>query len=147
CETTFLGRLLREGETSAGQGGLFGLLGRLFPRSRGGNAEDADSAGRALRTAVFDRLRDALDGCKRLVLSPDGELCRLPFAVLPLEGNRRLIDQYAISYIGSGRDLLRCAAPFAGAAEPPVVIADPDFGVTHSERQGFERLPGTRPEG
>jgi hypothetical protein len=33
----------------------------------------------ALRATVFDRLRDALDGCTRLFISPDGGLTRLPF--------------------------------------------------------------------
>jgi CHAT domain-containing protein len=76
-------------------------------------------------------------------VAADGELTRLPLAVLPLDNGRRLIDLYEISHVATGRDLLRCDVPFLGAAGEPVVIADPDYG----SGAGLERLSGTRAEG
>jgi CHAT domain-containing protein len=53
---------------------------------------------------------------------------RVPFDVLPTEDGACLIYRYTISYILTGRDLLRPGAPAADTASPPVVIGDPDFG-------------------
>src|SRR4029077_13248799 len=57
---------------------------------------------------------------------------------------------YAMSYLGSGRDVLRMQVTRA-ATNPPVVLADPAFGeppVTKSSRDPvyFAPLDGTRQE-
>ncbi|PSL52168.1 tetratricopeptide repeat protein [Saccharothrix carnea] len=120
-------------------------------------------AGTALRAAVFDPLATALGDARRLFLCPDGDLSRLPWEVLPVSPDRRLVDDYEISYLGSGRDLLRVSTPSSVERTAPVVIADPDFDLsapgtstdpgdrTTSElRQAglrFDRLPGTEREG
>ena len=57
--------------------------------------------------AVFDPLAPALQGHTRLFLVPDGDLTRLPFEVLPLDQGRRLIEAYRLSYLSTGRDVLR----------------------------------------
>ncbi len=117
-----------------------------------------------LRTVLFDPLTPAFGGRKRLLLAPDGNLSRLPFEVLPTADGRRVIDEYHISYLGAGRDILRFRAPASGQPSEPLVIADPDFDLS-SEVSGvspaagrqsrevdlqtmhFSRLPGTRVEG
>jgi hypothetical protein len=58
-----------------------------------------EQTGQQLRTAVFDPLRAGLGDCRRLLLSPDGNLTRLPFAVLPGAEGRLLMDAYQISYV------------------------------------------------
>ena len=65
------------------------------------------SDGCALRSAIFDPLINALDGHARLFIAPDGNLCRLPFEILPLDNGHRLIDEYYVSYLSTGRDILR----------------------------------------
>ena len=131
---------------------------------------DKTIEGVALREAVFDKFTDVLRGCKRLLISPDGDLSRLPFEVLPLGEKKYLIDYYKISYLSVGRDVLRFGAKSNGKPESAIVIADPDFdmgSVLPSKEQevelgairswkksrdfdrsslSFERLPGTRPE-
>ena len=87
----------------------------------------ADRAGKALRSAVFDRLTEALGGRKRLVLAPDGALAHVPFEALPADGGR-LLDQYTISYVGAGRDVLRFGGAPLGAPSEAVVVADVDYG-------------------
>ncbi|MGO8944244.1 MAG: tetratricopeptide repeat protein [Syntrophobacteraceae bacterium] len=122
-----------------------------------------------LREALFDPLKKVLGDRKRLIIAPDGDLYRLPFGVLPVDKERYIIDDYHISYIDSGRDILRFGAgpaPSGGAA--PIVIADPDYDLqagaqsfqtgAGAEQQRpsrdmiryashFMRLPGTRVEG
>ena len=44
---------------------------------------------------------------KRLIVSPDGELNRVPFAALRTPDGRYLIEELTLSYVASGRDLLR----------------------------------------
>jgi tetratricopeptide (TPR) repeat protein len=144
--------------------------------AEGGSARDLGAAAEAagadeagvgdeLRSVVFDPLLPALGSNKRLFLAPDGDLTRLPFEVLPLDGGR-VIDDYEISYLGAGRDVLRFGAASSGRPAEPLVIADPDFdlstggkgtsaaptpGPTSREidRSGlvFCRLPGTSVEG
>jgi CHAT domain-containing protein/tetratricopeptide (TPR) repeat protein len=109
--------------------------------------------GVSLREAVFDKLVAHLSGRTRLFLAPDGDLSRLPFEALPTSDGQCLIDEYQISYLGSGRDVLRFDADSAVQAEPPLVAADPDFDLgaasvsVHSNIAGFKRLSGTRKEG
>ncbi|MCB0154605.1 MAG: CHAT domain-containing protein [Anaerolineae bacterium] len=124
--------------------------------------------GQALRQAIFDPLRPALADCRRVFLSPDGDLTRLPFEILPAEGaGQRLIDTYTFSYLSVGRGVLRFGGESSGSATAPLVLADPDFDLAadqHAEpsphrsptghsrelRQAdlyFSRLPGTRLEG
>jgi CHAT domain-containing protein/Tfp pilus assembly protein PilF len=110
----------------------------------------APDEGSKLRAAVFDPLRRALGGRTRLLLAPDGELTRLPFEVLPNQtGGERLIDAYEMSYLTTGRDVLRFAAVTSVQPTDPVVAGDPDFDLGAAEAdpaRPCERLPGTRIE-
>jgi hypothetical protein len=130
-------------------------------------------AGSVLRATLFDRLVPALGSRRGLLIAPDGDLTRLPFEVLPTAGGRHLIDDYQISYLSCGRDVLRFGAA-AGQPGRPLVVADPDFELetvtvhettmqpaltlTTTGRLSrdldrdrsayhFHRLPGTRAEG
>ena len=87
-------------------------------------------AGSELRAAVFDKLVAALGGCKRLLLAPDGDLTRLPFEVLPDAEGCLLLEQYPISYLSCGRDVLRFEAAPNGQPTEPLVVADPLFDLT-----------------
>jgi CHAT domain-containing protein/tetratricopeptide (TPR) repeat protein len=89
----------------------------------------AMAAGTALRSAVFDPLTAALGRCRRLLIAPDGNLTRVPFGALPSDGGRYLLDDYRISYLATGRDVLRCTPRPCQPADVPVVIADPDFNL------------------
>lgn len=127
-----------------------------------------ENTGLALRKAIFDPLLKAINDQKRLFLAPDGDLNRLPFEVLPLDENRRLIDEYYICYLSTSRDVLRFQAISKGQPSAPLVFGDPDFNLSTEElpkptkksrlleRQSrdlkrsilhFQRLPGTRVEG
>jgi CHAT domain-containing protein len=63
----------------------------------------------------------------RLLIAPDGSLNLIPFAALVDEQYRYLIERYTISYLTSGRDLLRLqiSQPSENA---PMIVANPAFG-------------------
>lgn len=84
--------------------------------------------GLKLRETIFDPLISAIGNRKCLLLSPDGDLTRLPFEVLPIN-DKHLIDLYEISYLAAGRDLLRFGIKSNRTVSPPLVIADPDFDL------------------
>ncbi len=106
----------------------------------GGAAPSGPAPGPALFEAVLARLLRGLG--RRLILAPDGELTRLPFAALPARG-QRVLDLYNVSYAGSGRDLLR-AASGASAATAGLVVADPDFDLGSTTPRRRRRGPARR---
>lgn len=139
---------------------------RKTPDAREG-ARDPAEAGPRLREALFDPIRKYLGDRKRVVVAPDGNIYNLAFGVLPEDRTRSLIDDYLISYVGVGRDILRFGAPAATAPSDPVVIAAPDYDLEtapggpktepaaaeEKNRRGisqphhFDRLPETGVEG
>jgi hypothetical protein len=72
------------------------------------------------------RWRAALWG---LLIAADGDLTRLPFESLPTGNGRCLIDDYQISYLSCGRDVLRFDTGVTGRPGHPLVVADPDFDL------------------
>lgn len=64
---------------------------------------------------------------RRLLISPDSTLNLIPFDALMDERGRYLVESYEISYLTSGRDLLRLSSTVESRQEP-VVLADPDYG-------------------
>jgi len=92
------------------------------------------ASGRALRQRVFDPLARELGGRKRLFLSPDGDLNLLPFEVLPENSGEFLEDNFEISYLSSGRELLRHRMPTVAPPQGSIVAANPDFRLGSSEK-------------
>lgn len=126
--------------------------------------EKFESLGDRLRRSIFDPLKPILGDITKIIISPDGELHRLPFEILPSVDKGFLIDRYRISYVGTGRDIVGFQRPPARASNAPLVIADPDFNlsmateapvVVASHRRSrdlprsgfFDPLPGARIEG
>jgi CHAT domain-containing protein/Flp pilus assembly protein TadD len=72
-------------------------------------------------------LREMPGEARRLLIAPDGSLNLIPFAALVDERNQYLIERYSISYLTSGRDLLRLQTTQPSNA-PPLLVANPDFG-------------------
>ncbi|MDI1443927.1 CHAT domain-containing protein [Polyangium sp. 6x1] len=81
---------------------------------------------RDLDRLLMEPIRRLLGSIHRLLLSPDGVLNFLPFGALIDEDARYLVERHALSYLTSGRDLLRIATQFE-SRQGPVVIAAPDY--------------------
>jgi CHAT domain-containing protein/Tfp pilus assembly protein PilF len=76
---------------------------------------------------LFEPLRPHVKEGEHLLLSPDGQLNLLPFAALVDGRGQFLVQHFEISYLTSGRDLLR-ASPDSIPGEGAMVLADPDYG-------------------
>ena len=88
---------------------------------------DAKHLARALDEKVMQPVRALLGASQHLLISADGSLNVIPFAALVDEQNRFLVERFSISYLTSGRDLLRLQVG-RNSRTGPVVVADPAFG-------------------
>ncbi|MEA5503662.1 CHAT domain-containing tetratricopeptide repeat protein [Halotia wernerae UHCC 0503] len=83
-----------------------------------------------LSQALFDPIRDLVKDCRHLIIAPDSNLNLVPFQILPIDttGSHLLMDEYTISYLSVGREILRSQVrPPRGFVSAPLIIADPDF--------------------
>jgi CHAT domain-containing protein/lipopolysaccharide biosynthesis regulator YciM len=87
-------------------------------------------------SAVSDMILPSLEprlpaGTKNLILSPDGMLWLLPWAALPVDGDKYLLEKYSLRFITSSRDLLpKPAVAKTLTTSAPIIFADPDFDLT-----------------
>lgn len=92
-----------------------------------------------LYEVIFAPLESHLSGRANIYVCPDGQLNLLPFEILHCPDGQYVIEKFGISYLSSGRDLLR----FKKKQEPTdwaLVLADPDFNLSQ------ERLARHRDE-
>jgi serine/threonine protein kinase/class 3 adenylate cyclase len=93
-------------------------------------AKHLESLYSLLWAPIADRLSSG--HIKKTFISPDGEVNRISFAALLTPANTFLGENYEISYLGSGRDLLLEASPVV--EQTAVIFAAPDFQAQrHSE--------------
>ena len=127
---------------------------------------DVQQGGRSLDERVMRPLRRLLGNTRHLLLSADGALNLVPFGALVDEQQRYVVETYTITYLTSGRDLLRLHAA-TPSREGTMIMANPQFAfrdstdgvaasdaapVTTAQRSGalanavFVPLPGTQQE-
>lgn len=123
--------------------------------------KDIKQAGHALYLKLFAPLMQYLQGRKRILLAPDGNLNFIQFAALVDEQDRYLVEDYELSYLTSGRELLRMQESFSSESVA-TVVADPMFDLTQPNpvcppgivddkpfnftQRCYKRLPGTAQE-
>jgi CHAT domain-containing protein len=130
---------------------------------RNPNRADVKQLARALDELVMHPVREVLSDLQgnptNLLISPDRSLNLIPFQALVDEQNQYLVEHYSITYLTSGRDLLRLQNSDLSRSEP-LLIANPDFGrmATMAMRGGrtsaqidptrlyFSPLPATEDE-
>jgi CHAT domain-containing protein/Tfp pilus assembly protein PilF len=88
---------------------------------------DVKARGRALYDLLVRPLQTAHGDGSQLLVSPDGGLNLVPFEALVDEHGRYLIESFSISYLSSGRDLLRMQVPRVHRSAP-VIVANPHYG-------------------
>ncbi len=110
---------------------------------------------RKLDKLVMQPVRQLLGESKTILLSPDAALNLIPFEALVDENNQYLVENYQITYLTSGRDLLRQNPN--NNRQSPLVMADPFYSTTVAinrsidisqgfATQTFGRLEGTAEE-
>ncbi len=115
-----------------------------------------------LHGAIFIRLLPHLTGVKHLLISPDGDLSLVPFSALIDNDGRYMAEKFTITYLSSGRDLLRFGENDRPSSAP-TVLANPDYDAPGEDgaitipdgprgslpvlaRAKFSSLPGTAEE-
>ncbi|WP_377477211.1 MAG: CHAT domain-containing protein [Microcoleus anatoxicus] len=83
----------------------------------------------ALREKVFTPLLSILQPYQNIFIAPDSQLSLIPFGVLPVDetGKQLLRDHYQISYLSSGKDVLRWKLETDRKASESLIIANPNF--------------------
>ncbi|MCH7225348.1 CHAT domain-containing protein [Haloferula sp. A504] len=129
------------------------LKGYKFIGNHFGNPAMMEASARKLHSILWEPVEKHFPkGTKRLILSPDSELCFVSFATLLNAGDEFLSERYDIQYVASGRDLLR--QPYRDEMERSrktmTIFADPEYLLDSSGGDGarwMAPLPGAREEG
>ena len=98
-----------------------------------------------LSRLVLQPLLPHLKKTSRWLLSPDAALWLVPWAALPLPDNRYAVEKYQISYLISGRDLVRPGIRVK--ATRPMGLADPDYDLGSAQARAAtqELVRGPQP--
>lgn len=83
---------------------------------------------RDLDELVMRPLRPLVGDVQQLLIAPDGSLNLIPFAALLDERGHWLLERFHLTYLTSGRDLLRLQTPNASQTAP-LLVAAPAFGA------------------
>ena len=144
-----------------GQGAAIDAQVRAFREALSRQSEHAKALGRELSKSIVDAVLPFVGDARTLFLAPDGALNLVPFAALPQADGRYLIEARTLVSLSSGRELLRLAAMRSTSwRDPPLIVADPDFGPDAAlspassslsrsidfTRAHIEPLPGTSEE-
>ena len=92
---------------------------------------DARAAGRALHKTLIAPISVSLRAGERVIVSPDGALNVIPFSALVGDDGKYLVEHATISYVASGRDLIRVQSEpnRSRALGAPMIVANPSFGA------------------
>jgi CHAT domain-containing protein/Tfp pilus assembly protein PilF len=99
---------------------------------------DVQQLARGLDEKIMQPVRALSGNATQLLISPDGELNLIPFEALVDEDQRYLVERYSISYLTTGRDLLRLQVARENRSGP-MIIADPTFGEPASGASGSDK--------
>jgi CHAT domain-containing protein len=96
-------------------------------------AKDFSPAMQRLSDLVYAPLAGHLTNVSHLIVCPDGQLSRLPFEMLPV-GNKFLIEEKVISYVTSGREVVRLRGNQSNSKQKiqnskSLVMGNPDFDL------------------
>jgi CHAT domain-containing protein len=83
---------------------------------------------------VMKPLEPYIKGKTLIFISPDGNLNLIPFEVLMTAESRYMMEEFAINYIGAGRDIVRFTDTNV-AKEQALIIADPDYDMGLKEEE------------
>jgi CHAT domain-containing protein/Tfp pilus assembly protein PilF len=99
-----------------------------------GNLTTLQENARQLDSLLMQPIRAKLGDKTHILLSPDSQLNLIPFAALVDENNQYLVENYQITYLTTGRDLLRLENK-QQPRQASVIVANPDYdepGVNNS---------------
>ncbi len=113
-------------------------IDRLRRALRDPRKDNVKQLARAVDEKVMEPIRALVGNTTQLLISPDGDLNLIPFEALVDAQGRYLVEHYAVTYLTSGRDLLRMQIA-RGSTGKPTVVANPFFGEPASEQLASAR--------
>jgi len=110
--------------------------------------EDIEITKMLLHATIFMPILSYIEQSKRLIIAPDGMLSLFPFEIMEDTSNHFLVEDYDISYVQSGKDLLRFTY-YKKPQSRTLIIANPDFNLQktslrQTQRKDLNRIPGKR---
>ncbi len=102
---------------------------------------DVQKPARVVGDKIFAPIKAFLGNSTRLLISPDGALNLIPFEALQDENSKYLVEKYSITYLTSGRDLLRMQIE-RESKSGMLLMANPLFGAASADKF-FAPLAGT----
>jgi len=123
-------QLLDLGEAEIIDASIASFRSSLIPEAARGRdfrprepVQSSPNAGSQLRAMILDPLTACSPETTRWIIAPESNTSWLPFDALPLANGERAFDRYAISYVSSGRDLIR--GPITVLSGSPVIVPIP----------------------
>lgn len=126
----------------------------LNPQAQQAAPQETERRLKHLYELMIAPLESSITGAHRLLIVPDGKLTLAPLdAFIDAQGHY-LLQRYAVSYLGSFRDLYRKESA-SNKTRPSLVVANPDFNAVlpnststpaPKERPQFEPLTGAELE-
>ena len=104
---------------------------------------DVQRLARGVDEEIMKPVRALVGDAARLLISPEGDLDLIPFEALTDEQGQYLIEKYSISYLTTGRDVLRLQVA-RDSRTGPLILADPNYGEPRPVQQATMAAEKTR---
>ena len=104
--------------------------GRLFAfrqALRDPQRNDVKQLARVVDQEIMQPVRTLAGDAALLLISPEGDLNLIPFEALRNEQGQYLIENHSISYLTTGRDMIRLQVA-RDSRTGPLILADPTYG-------------------
>ena len=96
---------------------------------------------KALYDILLKPIEADIKGKKLLYISPDGNLNLIPFEVLMTPEGKYLMEDYTITYVGAGRDIMRFMDETVAKGDG-FIMADPDYDLGLQEKAQVAKAMG-----
>jgi CHAT domain-containing protein/Flp pilus assembly protein TadD len=96
---------------------------------------------KALYEVLFKPIEADIKGKKHLYVSPDGNLNLIPFEVLINSEGKYLMEDYTLTYIAAGRDIMRFVDTNIAQGDG-LIMADPDYDMGLKEKEEVAKALG-----
>jgi CHAT domain-containing protein/tetratricopeptide (TPR) repeat protein len=91
---------------------------------------------RRLDAMLLEPIRGWLTGISHIIVSPDAQLNLVPFEALQDAEGHYVLENWLVSHVGSGRDLLRLRHRRASRSIS-TILAAPDYGIPRLASEGM----------
>jgi len=94
-------------------------------------------AGRDLHRIVWEPLEPYLERCRRVYVSPAGDLDAVSFGLLPDKNGRLVMEDHEIALVSSTKDLLQ--TPSLASARTAILLGNPLFDLSEAQQRAALR--------